>query len=215
MKHQLTADQRPLGDLFITPLRAIRELARAVRPAGFTALWDPAASGAARYTVGEELGRAWGLPAGLSDLHPRRPDIVAQDYLTAERPEVDGPLVTATNPPYQIVDLWLGHWRETALPGDLGIFLLPFDTIPVKADRSQDILRAWVQPRWRLSFLLTEEDARATGRPGKAVDGLVAQSTTGKSHGWAVFQAGWTGGASLVIPGVHETQVLGAAVQRT
>jgi hypothetical protein len=170
--------------------------------------------------VGEELGRAWNLPAGLSDLHPRRAGVVEQNYLEAERPDVDGPLVTGTNPPYQIVDLWISHWRETALPGDLGIFLLPFDTIPVKADRSQDILRAWVQPRWRLSFLLTEEDARATGRThtkrGRllpVVDGLVAQSTTGKSHGWAVFQAGWTGGASLVIPGVHEDLVLGAAAQ--
>ena len=73
MRHQVDAESRPIGDLYITPLPVIEELTRLVKPEGFALLWDPCASGAAPWTVGEVCAEAWDLPVVLTDLHPRRP----------------------------------------------------------------------------------------------------------------------------------------------
>lgn len=196
MRHQVEDEERPVGDLFLTPREAVDELPSMLRVSDFGLLWDPCASGAAGWTVGEVLGHAWGMPTALSDLHPRREGIRRVDYLTCPRLRAEGSILEVSNPPYQHLDAWVARWVRESLPGDAAVWLLAYDSLPVEKDRAQGMIAALLQPRWRLAFQLTEEDAVATGRDkdkktGRKLpvrDGLVSQSATGKSHLWVAWQ---------------------------
>lgn len=197
MRHQVDSKERPVGDLYITRFGDIAELQYMLTPRGFSLLWDPCASGAAPWTVGAILGDAWGLPFVLTDISPRRDEVFELDYLTAPRPAIDGPIIEVSNPPYGLIKKWLPAWSARARPGDAAVWLCAYDSFPVAGDRKQGECVAICQPRHRLAFQLTLEDAKATGRDtkeGKARpvdgDGLVTMDASGKSHCWLVFQKG-------------------------
>lgn len=199
MRHQASDEERPDGDLYITDRKDIEALVEMIRPEGYAAIVDPCASGAAPYTVGEVLAEAWGLPVYLFDLNPRAEHIEQCNFYDLERPDVDGPIIWVSNTPYDRWDTrktektWIERWVEIAKPGDLAIWLLPWDTLPTATDRRQDEIIGYAQPRWRMAFCLTPEDAKACGREGRERDdGLIQLTTTGKSHGWAMWQLGAT-----------------------
>lgn len=196
MRHQTAQEERPVGDLYLTPRGAVDDLVTMVRPENFKLLWDPCASGAAGWTIGEVLAQAWGLPCALSDLYPRREGIRQVDYLHCPRLQVPGAILEVSNPPYQHLDAWVARWSRAALSGDAAIWLVAYDSLPVAADRAQEQIVALIQPRYRLAFQLTPEDAERAGRDKDekskrkltVKDGLVSQPTTGKSHLWVVWQ---------------------------
>ena len=159
MRHQVEDSERPVGDLYITRRADVEEVPSMLTAQDFALLWDPCASGAAPWTVGEILAAAWSVPrVALSDLHPRRAGVREMNYLTAPRPRINGPVLQVSNPPYYLIDEWLSHWRKTALPGDACIWALAYDTFPVQTDRAQDLCRAILQPNHRLAFHLTEHE---------------------------------------------------------
>ncbi len=200
MKHKLGDNQRPPAGRYLTPKSWAPDLARNLSVSGFQLLWDPCASGAAPWTIGEQLGTAWQLPVVLSDLHPCAPRVARADYLVTPRPAARGAVLTVGNPPYDEVSgergvkesPWLGHWRRTARPGDAAIWLLSYDALPVSAGRERDLLAGAVQPLVRPHFLLTEQDAQLIGRGGASYgDGLVKlPHAGGKPYLWAIWWLG-------------------------
>ncbi|HYE79200.1 MAG TPA: hypothetical protein VEI97_14550 [bacterium] len=164
MRHAVPDALRSPGDAYITEGWVVAHWLRQTlyQPPPELLVWDPAACGVAGWAIGRALGLAWDRPFRLSDIRPQGPGVEVESFPTdgspAPRPEHDGPVLLATNPPFSDLSAWIVAWRRSARLGDAMLLVSDSGALTTAEPRAYGMAER-VQPCKRMAFGLTSDDA--------------------------------------------------------